>query len=190
MANQFFQESRMESQCVKTKVVSVVYQEGGNNAPVYDGTLAVLGDFYADPVYSAAFGSTKYDINTRIATLPASATAAGVGVISLSTVGTANGLDNTSYKIGIETIGLSVEAGKPVRFRKFALDDTFFTGSDNTTATLTVGQYAIVDVTGKWAPSATKPATGLVAKVISTSAVSRGVSADVTQYFMKIEQLQ
>jgi hypothetical protein len=180
----------MESQFVNTKVVSVVYQESAVNAPVGDGVLAVLGGFYQDPVYSAAYGTSFADINTRIATLPTSATQAGVGIINLATVGTANGMDNTVYKMGIETIGLTVEAGKPVRFRKFAMDDTFFIGSENFVAAPVVGQFAIVDPTGKFLASATKPATGLVAQVVSTSTVSRGVSADVTQYFMLIVQEQ
>lgn len=190
MSNMYFTESRMESQFVPTDDVSVMFQSGGVNASVNDGTLAVLGGFYNDPVYTAAFGSNQVDINTRIATLPTSATQAGVGVINLVNVPTASGLDNTVYRIGSETIGISAEAGRPVRFRKLRVDDTFFTGSDNTTGTLTVGQYAIVDTTGKWAASATVPATGLVASVILVHSKSRGVTADITEYFMQIIQLQ
>ncbi|WP_297419562.1 hypothetical protein [Clostridium sp.] len=189
MNNQFFQPGRMESQYVNTKVVSVMYQASGVNAPVVDGTLAVLGGFYTDPIYTAAYGSNITDINTRIATLPASATVSGVGVIDVSTVPTASGVDGTTYKIGSETIGLSVEGGKPVRFRKFVIDDTFFTSLDNFTAAPTVGQYAIVDASGNWKPSATIPTSGTTAQIISTNVVSRGVAADVTQYFMLIVQV-
>lgn len=189
MSNMYFTEGRMESQFLATDNVSVIFQSAGANAAVSDGTLAVLGGFYNDPVYTSAFGANRVDMNTRIATLPASATDAGVGVISLVDVPTASGLGNT-YRIGApETIGITKEAGKPVRFRKFQVDDTFFTGSDNCTAALTVGQYAIVDTTGKWAPSATVPTSGLYAKVISTEKVSRGVTADITEYFLQIARL-
>lgn len=189
MSNMYFTESRMESQFVATDNISVIFQSAGANAAVSDGTLAVLGGFYNDPVYTAAFGANRVDINTRVATLPATATDAGVGVISLVNVPTATGLGNT-YKIGApETIGTTAEAGLPVRFRKFQIDDTFFTGSDNCTAALTPGQYAIVDTTGKWAPSATVPTNGLYAKVITTEKVSRGVTADITEYFLQIARL-
>lgn len=56
MANKnFFQPVRMESQFVDTKLQTVMFQAEDENAPVLDGTLAVLGDFTTDPVYKTAF---------------------------------------------------------------------------------------------------------------------------------------
>jgi hypothetical protein len=64
-----------------------------------------------------------------------------------------------AYRMGFKTIGLTAEAGVPVRFRKFVVDDTFATGEENCTAALTVGQYATVGTAGKWVPAAEAPST-------------------------------
>ena len=189
MANKhFFQPVRMESQYVDTKLQTVMFQADEANAACYDGELAVLGDFVKDPVYLGAFtaasaaGSAPVDFNTRAATVPAAATAVGVGVIDLPTVPTAAGAGVT-YRMGYKTIGLTAEAGVPVRFRKLVVDDTFATGEENCTAALTVGQYAVLATggdAGKWAPAADAAATGCYAKVISKYIVSQGVDGKVT----------
>lgn len=189
MANKhFFQPVRMESQYVDTKLQTVMFQADEANAACYDGELAVLGDFVKDPVYLGAFtaasaaDSAPVDFNTRAATVPAAATAVGVGVIDLPTVPTAAGAGVT-YRMGYKTIGLTAEAGVPVRFRKLVVDDTFATGEENCTAALTVGQYAVLATggdAGKWAPAADAAATGCYAKVISKYIVSQGVDGKVT----------
>lgn len=189
MANKhFFQPVRMESQYVDTKLQTVMFQADEANAACYDGELAVLGDFVKDPVYLGAFtaasaaDSAPVDFNTRAATVPAAATAVGVGVIDLPTVPTAAGAGVT-YRMGYKTIGLTAEAGVPVRFRKLVVDDTFATGEENCTAALTVGQYAALATggdAGKWAPAADAAATGCYAKVISKYIVSQGVDGKVT----------
>lgn len=189
MANKhFFQPVRMESQYVDTKLQTVMFQADSANAACYDGELAVLGDFVKDPVYLGAFtaasaaASAPVDFNTRAATVPAAATAVGVGVIDLPTVPTAAGAGVT-YRMGYKTIGLTAEAGVPVRFRKLVVDDTFATGEENCTAALTVGKYAVLATggdAGKWAPAADAAATGCYAKVISKYIVSQGVDGKVT----------
>lgn len=187
MANKnFFQPVRMESQYVATKLQTVLFQADDENAACFDGELAVLGDFTQDPVYLNAFtaanaaASAPADFNTRIATAPAAATAVGVGVIDLPTVPMATGA-GVAYRMGFKTIGLTAEAGVPVRFRKFVVDDTFATGEENCTAALTVGQYATVGTAGKWVPAATAPSTaGCYAKVISKYIVSQGVDGKLT----------
>lgn len=189
MANKhFFQPVRMESQYVDTKLQTVMFQADSANAACYDGELAVLGDFVQDPVYLSAFtaagaaDSAPVDFNTRAATVPAAATDVGVGVIDLPTVPTAAGAGVT-YRMGYKTIGLTAEAGVPVRFRKLVVDDTFATGEENCTAALTVGQYAVLATggdAGKWAPAADAAATGCYAKVISKYIVSQGVDGKVT----------
>lgn len=187
MANKnFFQPVRMESQYVATKLQTVLFQADGENAACFDGELAVLGDFTQDPVYLNAFtaanaaASAPADFNTRIATAPAAATAVGVGVIDLPTVPMATGA-GVAYRMGFKTIGLTAEAGVPVRFRKFVVDDTFATGEENCTAALTVDQYATVGTDGKWAPAAGAPSTaGCYAKVISKYIVSQGVDGKLT----------
>ncbi len=187
MANKnFFQPVRMESQYVATKLQTVLFQADGENAACFDGELAVLGDFTQDPVYLNAFtaanaaASAPADFNTRIATAPAAATAVGVGVIDLPTVPMATGA-GVAYRMGFKTIGLTAEAGVPVRFRKFVVDDTFATGEENCTAALTVGRYATVGTAGKWAPAADAPSTaGCYAKVISKYIVSQGVDGKLT----------
>lgn len=187
MANKnFFQPVRMESQYVATKLQTVLFQADDENAACFDGELAVLGDFTQDPVYLNAFtaanaaASAPADFNTRIATAPAAATAVGVGVIDLPTVPMATGA-GVAYRMGFKTIGLTAEAGVPVRFRKFVVDDTFATGEENCTAALTVGQYATVGTAGKWVPVAEAPSTaGCYAKVISKYIVSQGVDGKLT----------
>lgn len=187
MANKnFFQPVRMESQYVATKLQTVLFQADDANAACFDGELAVLGDFTQDPVYLNAFtaanaaASAPADFNTRIATAPAAATAVGVGVIDLPTVPMATGA-GVAYRMGFKTIGLTAEAGVPVRFRKFVVDDTFATGEENCTAALTAGQYATVGTAGKWVPAATAPSTaGCYAKVISKYIVSQGVDGKLT----------
>lgn len=187
MANKnFFQPVRMESQYVATKLQTVLFQADDENAACFDGELAVLGDFTQDPVYLNAFtaanaaASAPADFNTRIATAPAAATAVGVGVIDLPTVPMATGA-GVAYRMGFKTIGLTAEAGVPVRFRKFVVDDTFATGEENCTAALTVGQYATVGTAGKWVPAAGAPSTaGCYAKVISKYIVSQGVDGKLT----------
>lgn len=190
MANKhFFQPVRMESQYVDTKLQTVMFQADSANAACYDGELAVLGDFVQDPVYLSAFtaagaaASAPVDFNTRAATVPAAATAVGVGVIDLPTVPMATGA-GVAYRMGYKTIGLTAEAGVPVRFRKLVVDDTFATGEENCTAALTVGQYAVLATSGnagKWAPATDAPGTaGCYAKVISKYIVSQGVDGKVT----------
>lgn len=187
MANKnFFQPVRMESQYVATKLQTVLFQADDENAACFDGELAVLGDFTQDPVYLNAFtaanaaASAPADFNTRIATAPAAATAVGVGVIDLPTVPMATGA-GVAYRMGFKTIGLTAEAGVPVRFRKFVVDDTFATGEENCTAALTVGKYATVGTAGKWVPAAEPPSTaGCYAKVISKYIVSQGVDGKLT----------
>lgn len=187
MANKnFFQPVRMESQYVATKLQTVLFQADDENAACFDGELAVLGDFTQDPVYLNAFtaanaaASAPADFNTRIATAPAAATAVGVGVIDLPTVPMATGA-GVAYRMGFKTIGLTAEAGVPVRFRKFVVDDTFATGEENCTAALTVGKYATVGTAGKWVPAADAPsAAGCYAKVISKYIVSQGVDGKLT----------
>jgi len=187
MANKnFFQPVRMESQYVATKLQTVLFQADDENAACFDGELAVLGDFTQDPVYLNAFTAAKAadsapaDFNTRIATAPAASTAVGVGVIDLPTVPMATGA-GVAYRMGFKTIGLTAEAGVPVRFRKFVVDDTFATGEGNCTAALTAGQYATVGTAGKWVPAATAPSTaGCYAKVISKYIVSQGVDGKLT----------
>lgn len=187
MANKnFFQPVRMESQYVATKLQTVLFQAEDANAACFDGELAVLGDFTQDPVYLNAFtaanaaASAPADFNTRIATAPAAATAVGVGVIDLPTVPMATGA-GVAYRMGFKTIGLTAEAGVPVRFRKFVVDDTFATGEENCTAALTVGKYATVGTAGKWVPAAEALSTaGCYAKVISKYIVSQGVDGKLT----------
>lgn len=187
MANKnFFQPVRMESQYVATKLQTVLFQAEDANAACFDGELAVLGDFTQDPVYLNAFtaanaaASVPADFNTRIATAPAAATAVGVGVIDLPTVPMATGA-GVAYRMGFKTIGLTAEAGVPVRFRKFVVDDTFATGEENCTAALTVGKYATVGTAGKWVPATEAPSTaGCYAKVISKYIVSQGVDGKLT----------
>lgn len=187
MANKnFFQPVRMESQYVATKLQTVLFQADDENAACFDGELAVLGDFTQDPVYLNAFtaanaaASAPADFNTRIATAPAAATAVGVGVIDLPTVPMATGA-GVAYRMGFKTIGLTAEAGVPVRFRKFVVDDTFATGEENCTAALIVGKYATVGTAGKWVPAAEAPSTaGCYAKVISKYIVSQGVDGKLT----------
>lgn len=183
---------RMEAQFVETDNISVMFQSGGSNAATFNGSLAVLGGFYSDPVYGAAYGAATADINTRIATLPAADTDAGVGVIDIAGVPTvSNASGSITYRMGTQTVGLTAVAGKPVRFRKLNKDDTLIVSLDNCTAALTAGQYAIVDsATGKWKPSATKPSTGLVANVIKTgTALTQGIDTSVTTAFLQIAQL-
>lgn len=188
MANKYFaQPVRMESQFVDTKLHTVMF-DNGSAAPVVDGTLVVLGDFVKDPVYTAAYtaagdaSAAPIDINTRKASAPSADTATGVCLIDLSNVPTAVGAGNT-YRIGSKTIGLTAEAGVPVRARMLVANDTFMIGEDNCQSPLTVGQYAKChSANGQFAPDVSDTATGLVAKVIDKRTISQGVNANVVAY--------
>lgn len=185
MAKNFFAPVRMASNFQDADLLTVVYQNGGQNAPVLDGTIVVPGDFMADPVYGAALvaagatgdDATVIDINTRVCTLPSAATDKNICVIDLATVPTAtNGIN--VYRVGSSTIGLQEGPGVAVRARVLRVNDTFNTGEDNCTAALTVGQFATVDTTGKWAPAATAPTTaGLYCKVARKYVVTQGIDA-------------
>ncbi len=187
MGKKFLQPVRMESQFVDTKLQSVFFQTGASNAPVEDGTICVLGDFVADSVYAGAYtragqaGLAPAGINARKATVPTAATAVGVGVIDLANVATASGMGNT-YRLGNKTIGLTAEAGVPVRFRKLVADDVFVTGSENCAGALTVGQYAVLTAnSGVWTSAASAPETpGCYCKVVDKYIVSQGVDGTTT----------
>lgn len=203
MAKNYVQVGRMASQFVDSDLLTVIYQAGGSDAEVLDGTLVVPGDFANDPIYGAAYtaGSGKdvsiIDINTRVCALPADATAKNVCVVDLATVPTAVGGDGNVYRIGTSTIGLKNPAGNWSRARVLRVNDTFYTGEDNCTAPLTVGQYATVDPSGKWKPAATAPTTaGLYCKVMRKDVVSQGINGNtgaggkgVTSYFMYVADI-
>lgn len=188
MANKFFfQPVRMESQFVDTKLQTVICQKSGADVAVTDGALFVLDTKFAkDPVYLNAFtnagqaASAPVDVNCRIAKEYTAATEA-IGVIDLATVPTASGQGNT-YRLGYKTIGLTEDAGVPVRFRVLEINDTFMTGLDNCTGALTVGQYAVPSTTtvGSWEPAASNPGAGLCCLVVSSQTISQGVDGDVT----------
>lgn len=189
MAKNFLQPVRMESQFVESKDHTVLFQASGANVAVADGTVASLGGFATDPVYLAAYtaagaaASAPVDKNTRYASAPAAATAVGVGVIDIAGVPTATGNGNT-YRLGSKTIGLTADAGVPVRFRKLAVDDTFAIGLANCTGPLTAGQYAVLATganAGLWAPAASAPATdGCYCLVVDSYIVSQGVDGNTS----------
>lgn len=199
MAKNFFQPVRMESQFVATKLLTVVCKDAdANDVACEDGQLVQLGDFVADPVYKAAHtaaGDANYaavDFNTRVATVPTAANATDICVIDLANVPTAIG-GAGAYRMGVNTIGLTAEAGHWVRARKLVKDDVFATGADNCTGALTVNQFATpgynqaavgenpaVTSGGKWVPAAAAPAAGCYAKVINKYVISQGVDATLT----------
>lgn len=188
MANKFFfQPVRMESQFVDTKLQTVICQKSGADVAVTDGALFVLDTKFAvDPVYKNAFtnagkaSEAPVDVNCRIAKEYTAATEA-IGVIDLAVVGTAEGQGNT-YRVGYKTIGLTEEAGVPVRFRVLELNDTFVTGRENCTGDLTVGQYAVPSTTtvGSWEAATDSSAAGLCCLVVDEYVVSQGVDGNVT----------
>lgn len=191
MANKnFFQPVRMESQFVDTKLQTVMFTSAADTySACFDGELAVLGKFDKDPVYVSAFtaagqaASAPVDFNTRQVTAVAAATSKGIGVIDLPNVPMAtNG--NLAYRMGYKTIGLTAEAGVPVRFRKLVVDDTFLIGEDNCTAALTVGKYAVGGAGGKFTPSedGSEATDGAFqAEVISKFVISQGVNGTVSE---------
>lgn len=191
MANKnFFQPIRMESQYVATKLHTVMFQASSTDEACYDGELAVLDGFATDPVYKAAFtaasaaGDAPVDFNTRTAKAPDAVTNKGVGVIDLPTVPLATG-NGVTYRMGYKTIGLTAEAGVPVRLRMLVPNDVFATGADNCEDALTVGQYAILSTSaaGKWKASADgSEATdgACLAKVVHKYVISQGVDGDVS----------
>ena len=101
MSKNFFQPVRMESQFVDTKLQSVFFKADGEKAEIFDGAVVTLGDFATEEVYSASYtraaGTTKtiLDLNAREAGYCSAATDAGIGVIHLATVATADGMGNT-----------------------------------------------------------------------------------------------
>lgn len=194
MAKNFLNPMRMESTFVDTKLHSVQTWDGTNLTPCFDGQIVVLDTFATEEVYDYSFKAASSghpaikDINTRYAKLP-DADAAGVCVIDLAGVMTVSNAGNGAvYRMGVNTIGLTAEAGAPSRARKLVEDDFFATGEDNCTAALTVGEFAAVDATGKWKPVSTAPATGTYVEVIQKVTVSEGVSPNVVGYQLLVKR--
>ena len=186
------QPVRMESQFVDTKLFTVFYQTGTTpaNAEVLDGTIVVLGDFVADPVYTARYTAhtatlAPTELNTRQAVIAVS-TDSDVCVIDLATVATKTGGTGT-IRDGYTTIGLAADAGVPVRARELVKNDVFVTAEDNVTSALTVGQYATVSV-GQWAPSSTAITGGATCcQVVDKYVISQGITNGVTAYRLLVK---
>lgn len=191
--NYFFEPARMESQFLASSLASAFYQKADAYAEVQDGHLVTITDNASDPVYESAFkragmeANAPKDINSFIA-VDAAAGAGNIWVIDLAGLPTKTGQGGT-IRDGYNTIGLSAEAGEPVRARKLAMNDTFKEGIGNFTAAPTVGQFAVVGKGGLWTPAATKPATGACVKIVSTYNPSQGVRQDVDGYFMQVVQV-
>lgn len=187
MSKKFLQPIRMQSQYVDTTLQSVIFQTVNTNAVVDDGTICSLGAFIKEPVYLSAYtraGSAALaptDLNTRNAVVPAAATAVGVGVIDIAGVSNATGMGNT-YRIGSKTIGLSNAPGVPTRFRTLVVNDNFWTGEENATAPLVVGEFAVLATganAGKWVPASVAPTTpGCYCQVIDKTVISQGVDGN------------
>lgn len=190
MSKELLQPVRMESQFVDTKLQSVIFQAANVDTEVVDGTIAVLGGFAKDPVMTAAAvrnnagASDVLDINTRIAKAAAAADT-GVGVIDIAGVPMAG-----DYRMGSKTTGLKANAGVPVRFRKLVEDDVFVIGEGNTTAALTVGEWAKVS-DGKWAPEsteATAQGTNCYCLVVDKYKLTEGTTADMFAYRLLVKK--
>lgn len=183
----FCQPVRMESQFVATKLHPVMVQDGSDaNIAVADGTLVTLSeDFYVDPIYEARYtgaseeAEAPSDLQTRIAVPTTTAAVGDVCVIDLANVAEKTGMGIT-IRDGNMIIGLTAQAGVPVRARKLVKEDVYVTGLDNFSSAPTVGQYAVPAANGEYAPSATAVTTGFCAKVLATYTISQGVDGDVT----------
>lgn len=192
MAKEFFAPMRMASQWQPADLETVKVWDGNEFTSCFDGQIVELGDFAPDEVYTAAYKAADsnitddfLDINCRYATLP-TAEADRVAVIDLANVNNAVSGENT-YRIGVNTIGLTASPGVPVRARYLVERDRFWTGIDNCTAALTVGEYASVDVAGKWKPANTAPTSGAYVKVMGEKTVTEGVRGTTTAYWLMVE---
>lgn len=194
MANNMMAPVRMTSNFDTSYTHTVIFQVDEADAVIEDGALVVLGDFYKDPIYSAAYtagagvDTSVVDINTRYATAPTEATASGVCVIDLANVPTATNGDK-EYRMGVDVIGLTNGAGHWSRARELRKNDTLHIGADNIEGEnpAVVGEF-VVPTANKttWTPAAAAPASGFYAKVVKKEEVTRGVSNPFTRYMLLV----
>ncbi len=194
----YFKPERMTSQFDESYLHAVYVQSAAANVEAFDGDIVSVGDLAPDPLYADAYAAAGVTdvytpIHTRNAELAADGEAGFIAVIDLADVATKTGRGGT-IRNGITQIGLSAEPGVPVRARRLNLLDVYVIGEENTSAALTVGQFATA-ATGKHAPAATLPATGFGAKVAGKFVVSQGVDGDVangngvTSYKLDVKSL-
>lgn len=131
MAHLFF-AGKMLSQDADSQVTSAVFQ-----APVKDGSLAVLGDLAADTTYKAS-GDVEYDVYQAAA--PEAVTDE---VVIVDYAGISGGdINGNYYKMGIKLYDLEAPAGEIVRVRRLHLHDKYWLGASNFESTPVVGEFA------------------------------------------------
>lgn len=149
-----FSKAIMASEDIQSYVGSCLFMSNNAAAAVSDGSFVVLGGLATDTTYGGV------DYNVYYATAPAAVTDNPV-VIDYAGISEGSIADN-SYKMGIKLFDLVAPAGRPVRFRRMAIGDKFWLGSDNFTgaignyATLTANSVLLTPAAGAGADFAVK----------------------------------
>ena len=168
-----------------SNVVDSALTTGKAAAEMIDGALVTLGDLAPDTAY-AAFGANEYD--TYVIDAPAAATDRVALVDYAGRSETV--IDGNTYKVTEKLVGLKVPAGGITRVRIPYVDDIFWLGEGNFSATPTVGKYATA-AAGVFthAPADTKPVSGYAVKILAEEDLNVGTRRDGKIYLVKVVQL-
>lgn len=136
MPKKWFYKHLLSSEYDGSLLVKGRFYEDGKIAKIHDGAVVSIGDLEAHSVYSAV-----KDLDVRKITAPIS-TSDEIGIVDLVNVSEGRIGDNT-YREGIKTIGLTVDAGIPVRVRRLKKGDSFYSAKGNFIGEVQEGKFAI-----------------------------------------------
>jgi len=184
MSVRFFQKVNMASETVASLNKTGLYQVSGTNAVAYPGYFVRATGLASNPTYG------NKDLNKLTVEAPAAVTDKGIFVVDLVKVQDGS-INNNTYRIGAQTIGLSAAAGEAVALRQIEhLNEQFLLGDGNFQSAPTVGQYAILTAADPdLSPSATIPASGFTVAIDAQLTISQGVTGNVTAYLCRVVQL-
>jgi hypothetical protein len=175
-----FQKNLMASEDVQVLLGSGVFYEGSEKAPIHDGALVEVGDIEAHSIYA-----NLKDVNIRKITAP---TADTTNYAIVDYVNRSEGeIQGVTYREGIKTAGLVAPAGKQVRYRFLAKNDTFYLGTDNFVGAPAEGKFAIPTADSTlWTITDEKAENGPCLKIETKKALTEGAVDTDTLYFCTV----
>lgn len=185
--NATFYKGKMASEDVGSYLGSTRYQESGTDAIITDGALVTLGNLAPNAPYNIGDVDDAVDYNVFLSAPPTAATDPVV-IVDISNV--SNGvIAGNNYKIGIKLVGLTVEAGYPVRYRVPVKGDLYWVSDGCFASTPTVGQFAIPTANGtKHTPAASNPEDGsYCVKILTKKGFTSGSSNIGTMYLCQVQ---
>lgn len=136
MPKKWFYKHLLSSEYDGSLLVKGRFYEDEKIAKIHDGAVVSIGDLEAHSVYSAV-----KDLDVRKITAPVSISDE-IGIVDLVNVSEGRIGDNI-YREGIKTIGLTVDAGIPVRVRRLNKGDSFYEAKGNFIGEVQEGKFAI-----------------------------------------------